>query len=113
MLARKPSVSSACLVLLSRTVSFRPVAGVPVNAPHRGNQILSIWLVAISSRLMPSGVSASQAGASVGWLFRPRNCILKFKSATTLLVSNCTPQAFNNLSSEEEPPPMLPIIGFC
>ena len=88
MPAIKLSASSATLELWSRTVSLRPAAGSPVNAPAIGSQRVSISLVTMSLRLMPSVVRPSHAGASAGWPFCPRNCILKFKSATTLPVSN-------------------------
>ena len=87
-LASMASTNWESFELCSSTVSFSPATGVPVNAPHNGSQMLSIWLVATSSLLMASAVRASQAGASCGSPLRPRNCILYFRSATTLPVSN-------------------------
>ncbi len=76
MLAMKPSTNCESLVLFSSTVSFSPSTGVPVKAPANGSQMLSIWLVTMSSWLMPSGVMERNAGASWGWPLRPPTCIL-------------------------------------
>ena len=56
MLTIMPSTSSDSAVLFNNTVSFKPAAGSPVNAPHIGSQMLSRSLVTTSLVLMPSAV---------------------------------------------------------
>ena len=78
------------------TVSFKPSAGVPENAPAKTSARLSMSAVSTSSLFTAFSVSVSTAGMRPCW-----RRVTYSVSATTFVVSKVRPHALSNLSSDE------------